>query len=94
MPRVPAIVLTSSKPWATDQLGPLPELPTFDNWKTQLDRLAVALGAPNITDTNSGHDIYLYSPKLVVASIGEVVNDARRGTPHVQAGRPSAEWPY
>jgi pimeloyl-ACP methyl ester carboxylesterase len=94
MPSVPAIVLTASKPWATDQVGPLPELPTFDNWKTQLDRSAVALGAPNITDTNSGHDIYLYSPKRVVDSIREVVNDARHGTPHARAGRPSAEWPY
>jgi pimeloyl-ACP methyl ester carboxylesterase len=93
MPRVPAIVLTASKPWATDQLGPPLELPTFDNWKTQLDHLAVDLGAPNITDTNSGHDIYLYSPKLVVDAIREVVNDVRHGTPHVQAGRPSAEWP-
>jgi hypothetical protein len=53
---------------------------TFADWLASLDRLAVALGAENITQTNSGHDIYLYNPALVVDAIQDVINDAGEDT--------------
>ena len=42
-----------------------------------LDRLAADLDAEHITETNSGHAIYLYSPALVVDAIHEVVDAVR-----------------
>ena len=47
----------------------------FDDWLTSLDRLAADLGAEHITKTDSGHDIYLYTPTLVVDAIRDVVDD-------------------
>jgi len=80
MPAVPAIVLSADKPWRSDLLPPeakADEMVTFADWLTALDRLATDLGAEHITETNSGHDIYLYSPALVVGAIRAVVDDVR-----------------
>lgn len=82
MPKVPAVVLTADKPWRVDLLPPEVDrttMVTFDDWQAQLDRLAEALGAVNITETNSGHNIYQYSPRLVVESIHSVVEDVQGG---------------
>lgn len=39
--------------------------------------LAARLGAEHITATNSGHNIYLYSPQLVIDAIRNVVAQVR-----------------
>jgi pimeloyl-ACP methyl ester carboxylesterase len=80
LPKVPAIVLSADKPWRTDLLPPeatSSEMVTFTDWLTSLDRLAASLGAEHVTRTSSGHDIYLYSPALVVHAINQVVDDVR-----------------
>lgn len=40
-------------------------------------QLAAGLGSELITETRSGHNIYLYNPQLVVDAIDEVVADVR-----------------
>jgi pimeloyl-ACP methyl ester carboxylesterase len=83
LPEVPAVVLSADKPWRIDLLpadATQGEMVTFADWLASLDRLAVALGAENITQTNSGHDIYLYNPALVVDAIQDVINDAGEDT--------------
>jgi pimeloyl-ACP methyl ester carboxylesterase len=80
MPRVPAIVLTADKPYRTDLLpvGTKPDDSlTFQDWLTAQDRMARALHAEHVTTTDSGHHVYLYSPKVVVDAIREVVDDVR-----------------
>jgi hypothetical protein len=42
-----------------------------------VNQLGVDLGAKTITETGSGHNIYLYNPKLVIDSIDGVVADVR-----------------
>jgi pimeloyl-ACP methyl ester carboxylesterase len=78
LPDVPAVVLSADKPWRFDLLPPeaiTDEMVSFDDWLTSLDRLAAGLGAEHITKTGSGHDIYLYTPALVVDAIRDVVDD-------------------
>lgn len=80
MPAVPAVVLSADKPWRIDLLPPeavTDDMVTFDDWLSSLDRLATDLEAEHITTTDSGHDIYLYHPALVVDAIREVVDDVR-----------------
>ncbi|MFG2292238.1 alpha/beta fold hydrolase [Streptomyces sp. NPDC048603] len=81
MPRVPAVVLSADKPWRLDLLPPEErkgERVAFKDSLTALDRLSKALHAEkHITRTNSGHDIYLYSPQLVTDAIRTVVDDVR-----------------
>src|SRR5207344_2875254 len=72
---VPAVVLSADKPWRIDLLPPEAkedEMVTFEDWLTSLDRLATDLDAEHITTTHSGHDIYLYTPALVVDAIRDV----------------------
>ena len=49
-------------------------------------QLGVLLGATTITTTDSGHNIYLYNPKLVVDSIDQVVDDVVRAGSAATAG--------
>lgn len=66
LPAVPAVVLSADKPWRTDLLPESArqgEQVTFADWLVAQDRLAAAIGAGHITETHSGHDIYLYSPR-------------------------------
>ncbi|WP_068273582.1 alpha/beta fold hydrolase [Aldersonia kunmingensis] len=84
MPNVPAVVMSADKPWRTDLLPPEAtqgEQVTFTDWQTALDRQSTALGAERIADTDSGHDIYLYSPALVVEAIRDVLDQVREATP-------------
>ncbi len=84
MPRVPAVVLSADKPWRVDLLphgASRGEHVTFTDWLASQDRLATALGAERITETRSGHAIYLYSPKVVVDAIRGVVDDVRGTSP-------------
>jgi hypothetical protein len=80
MPEVPAIVLVADKPFRVDLIPPElleGEHTTFDDWVAMVNQLGANLGAKTITETNSGHNIYLYNPQLVIDSINEVVGDVR-----------------
>ena len=84
LPKVPAIVLSADKPWRVDLLPPEArqgEKVAFADWLESLNRLSTELDAEHVTTTNSGHDIYLYSPKLVIDAIGAVVDDTRSEAP-------------
>jgi pimeloyl-ACP methyl ester carboxylesterase len=78
-PTVPAIVLTADKPYRTDLVPPavVAELPSFADWLDAQALLAAALGAEHITSTASGHNIYLYSPTLVIDAVRDVVDESR-----------------
>ena len=77
---IPSIVLTADKPLRAD-LQPVDAAAsvTFDDWLVGQDLLATGLAAKQVTRTNSGHHLYLYSPRLVNQAIREVVADVRRG---------------
>jgi pimeloyl-ACP methyl ester carboxylesterase len=80
LPKVPAVVLSADKPWRIDLLPPevvTDDMVTFQDWLSSLDRLATDLDAEHITKTDSGHDIYLYTPALVLDAIRNVVDDIR-----------------
>jgi hypothetical protein len=80
MPKVPAIVLEADKPFRVDLIPPellQGEHTTFADWQAMVNQLGVNLGATTITKTDSGHNIYLYNPKLVIDSIHEIVTDVR-----------------
>jgi pimeloyl-ACP methyl ester carboxylesterase len=82
MPDVPAIVLVADKPFRTDLVPPEQlqgEHTTFDDWVAMVTRLGADLGAKTITETNSGHNIYMYNPELVIESIREIVDTVRDG---------------
>jgi pimeloyl-ACP methyl ester carboxylesterase len=82
MPNVPAVVLVADKPYRTDLIPPdvlAGEHTTFEDWQAMVNRLGAQLGAKTITETNSGHNIYMYSPQLVIDAIDEVVAEVRAG---------------
>jgi pimeloyl-ACP methyl ester carboxylesterase len=82
IPSMPAVVLAADKPWRNDLLPPevaQVNTVTFENWLASLELLAASLGAEHITQTASGHDIYLYNPALVVEQIRTVVDEVRSG---------------
>ncbi len=75
---LPAAVLSADKPWRTDLLAAEAtgcEQVTFADWLAGQQRLAAALSVEQIAETHSGHDIYLYTPALVVDAIMEIVDD-------------------
>jgi hypothetical protein len=77
---MPAVVLSADKPWRTDLLpdeAKQVETVTFDDWLAAQDRLADALGGRHLRKTESGHAVNLYSPKLVVDAIRDVVDEVR-----------------
>jgi pimeloyl-ACP methyl ester carboxylesterase len=84
MPKVPAIVLVADKPFRNDLVPPealAGEHTTFADWQAMVLKLAENLEAKKtITETHSGHNIYLYEPELVTDSIHEIVDDARAAT--------------
>ena len=82
MPAVPVIVLSADKPYRTDLIPPVlaAELPTFADWLDAQALLAAALHADHVTATASGHNVYLYSPAIVVAAIRDVVDRTRTGS--------------
>jgi pimeloyl-ACP methyl ester carboxylesterase len=87
LPHVPAVVLSADKPWRVDLLPPdvqQDDMVTFEDWLAALDRLATELDAEHVTKTNSGHNIYQYSPALVVDAIRAVVDDV--GSPGRRSG--------
>ena len=82
---LPAIVLSADKPWPDAGGAPPTEgaMVTFADWLASADLLAKSLDAPRITETNSGHNIYQYTPQLVVDAIRKVVDAVRQGVPHL-----------
>jgi pimeloyl-ACP methyl ester carboxylesterase len=78
--RMPAIVLSADKPLSPDLQPPDADASvTFDDWLVGQRLLAAGLAADHVTRTNSGHNIYLYSPRLVNKAIRQVVADVRDG---------------
>ena len=80
MPRVPAIVLVADKPFRVDLIPPellQGEHTTFADWVAMVDELGVELGAKTVTKTDSGHNIYLYNPQLVIDSINDMIGEVR-----------------
>jgi pimeloyl-ACP methyl ester carboxylesterase len=81
MPKVPIVVLVADKPYRFDLLPPEAtqgdKLLTFADWLASQDRMAAALGCRPIKETKSGHHIYLYSPRLVIEAIRQVVDEVR-----------------
>jgi pimeloyl-ACP methyl ester carboxylesterase len=82
LPTMPAAVLSADKPWRTDLLpaeATQGERVTFADWLAGQQRLAAALDVEPVTATDSGHDVYLYRPALVVDAIRDIVDDVRTG---------------
>jgi pimeloyl-ACP methyl ester carboxylesterase len=82
MPSVPAIVLVADKPYREDLIPPellQGEHTTYADWVAMVEQLGIALGAKTITDTDSGHNIYMYNPELVIDSIDEIIDEVRNG---------------
>jgi pimeloyl-ACP methyl ester carboxylesterase len=80
MPDVPAIVLVADKPYREDLIPPellQGEHTTFADWVAMVNTLGDNLGAKTITKTNSGHNIYMYNPQLVIDSINQIVDNVR-----------------
>ena len=57
---------------------------TFTDWQASEKLLAESFGAKLITGTNSGHNIYAYSPEIVIDAIREVVDVVRDGKVKVE----------
>ena len=82
LPTMPAAVLSADKPWRTDLLpaeATQGEQVNFTDWLAGQQRLAVALDVAPVAATDSGHDIYLYRPAVVVDAIRDIVDDVRAG---------------
>jgi pimeloyl-ACP methyl ester carboxylesterase len=83
---LPAVVLAADKPWrppsAPKDSDPVAGV-TFADWQASEKLLATSLNAKLVTKTNSGHNIYAYSPQLVIDAIREVVDAVRNGEPKV-----------
>ena len=79
LPVIPAIVLTADKRVRADLVPPDVDVGvTFDDWLVGQDLLVRGIDAEHVTETHSGHNIYLYSPRLVNRAIRTVVADVRR----------------
>jgi pimeloyl-ACP methyl ester carboxylesterase len=79
LPARPAVVLSADKPWhppASDGTAAAAPV-TFADWLAAQELLAESLDARHVTKTDSGHNVYLYDPNLVVDAIREVVGEAR-----------------
>jgi hypothetical protein len=76
------VVLSADKPWqppsAPTESDPVGGV-NFADWETSQNLLATSLSAKFVTKTNSGHNIYAYSPQLVIDAIREVVDAVRAG---------------
>ena len=82
-PVIPAVVLSADKPYRTD-LAPAASRDssvTFTDWLRGQELLAQYLKAAHVSQTNSGHNVYLYSPQLVTNAIHKVVESVRQQRP-------------
>jgi pimeloyl-ACP methyl ester carboxylesterase len=76
LPKVPAAMLSSDKFQPPENLTP--ENYTLAQIQQANGMLAAALGTTNVTATDSGHNMMLYSPRLVADTITEVRTAAMR----------------
>jgi pimeloyl-ACP methyl ester carboxylesterase len=75
---IPSIVLSADKPLRADlQPQDADASVTFDDWLIGQQLLATGLAAEQVSHTNSGHNVYLYSPRLVRNAIRHVVAEVR-----------------
>ena len=96
--QIPTVVLSADKPYPLPPPGsgdPDASV-TFADWSAGQDLFATGVGAEHITQTNSGHHVYLYSPKLVVDAIRKVIGEVRTPptvlTPVVQSVLAPPRW--
>lgn len=79
---LPAVVLSADKPWqppsASNNSAPDVSV-TFADWRASERLLATSLDAKLVATTKSGHNVYAYSPQLVIGAIREVVESVRAG---------------
>ena len=73
VPKIPAVVPTSDHPFDFGAGGRR----TWPAWLSAQNRLAAALGAKHITQTNSGHYIAGERPGVVVSEVRAVVRDLK-----------------
>ncbi|WP_405942860.1 alpha/beta fold hydrolase [Streptomyces sp. NBC_00207] len=73
---LPAVVLTSDKPWDL-QVGDSGS--TWPAWLAAQNRLAAELHARHVTDTDSGHAIAVEQPQVVSQAVRDVVGHVRNG---------------
>lgn len=73
-PRVPAVVLVQDEGFGDSEFGKL----SFRAHLAAQKRLAKELHAKRVTETDSGHYIFVEQTKLVVKEIRRVVDQARR----------------
>ncbi|MFD6967749.1 alpha/beta fold hydrolase [Streptomyces sp. NPDC059979] len=73
---LPAVVLTSDKPW---DLGVTDGASTWPAWLAAQNRLAAELRARHVTHTGSGHAIAVERPQVVADAVREVVDRVRSG---------------
>ncbi|MGB6427302.1 MAG: alpha/beta hydrolase [Methyloceanibacter sp.] len=84
LPERPMAVLSADKPWqppssATENDAPGGPTVTFADWLAAQNLLAASLRTRHVTQTRSGHHVYMYAPQLVVAAIRDVVDAVRQG---------------
>jgi pimeloyl-ACP methyl ester carboxylesterase len=75
LPHVPAIVLSSDKFAAPENLTP--DNYTLAQIHQANDMLAAALGTTNVVSNGSGHNMMLYQPKFVADNIIDIVDRVR-----------------
>jgi len=79
--KLPAVVLSGDKPWQPPSLAQENDSAsvTFTDWRTLQGLLATSLNAKLVETTNSGHNVYLYAPQLVIDAIRGIVESVRAG---------------
>ena len=77
VPRIPAVVLTSDRPFDFGAGGPQ----TWSAWLSAQNRLAAVLDAKHIAHTHSGHYIAGERPRLVINEVRDVVRSLQVPTP-------------
>jgi pimeloyl-ACP methyl ester carboxylesterase len=95
---MPVVVLTSDKRFDFGAGG----AETWPAWRAAQDRLAKLLNAKHVSDTKSGHAIQMEQPRLVIDSIREIVDAARKsaqsgdfaGLVDIGSGRKMGEEPW
>jgi pimeloyl-ACP methyl ester carboxylesterase len=85
--KLPAVVLSADKPWQLPSASTTSAAATgvtFADWQESQRLLAASLEARHVERTNSGHNIYAYSPQLVIDAIQVVVDAVRGGSTRTQ----------
>lgn len=80
---LPAVVLSADKPWQPPSVSATSAAATgitFADWQEAQKLLAASLKARHVEQTNSGHNIYAYSPQLVIDAIQAMVDAVRSGS--------------